>query len=272
MVSFAISQTAFSFKEVIMLQWFGRTLRPSSDNVLYLQRYALFNLKYLLLPTPPAELFEVGKGHGGKFCNVFHKLRNFFYFNVLSYLKNQVQLKDSEVEFNKIIFMILKGFSPFSLKFCFTEPQENWTEETIKMCLYLYLGLLPVNHSLIHEYAIFFLTHGVPIGQNHDWYFLPNILIFCRLANVYTTATADIKRTILRVLETPVSVDFLGGRICLKSSFFTITINLWNSLPEIILGQRNGNAFTRIIVTCWKLSKRSRNPRYQNYTHTYRQK
>ena len=30
-----------------------------------------------------------------------------------------------------------------------------------------------------------------------------------RLANVYTTATADIKRTILRVLEVPVSIDIL---------------------------------------------------------------
>jgi len=50
-----------------------------------------------------------------------------------------------------------------------------WSEETIKMCLYLFLGLLPVDHRLIHV-----------------------------LANIYTTAVADIKRTILRVLETPV--------------------------------------------------------------------
>ncbi|KAK2181060.1 hypothetical protein NP493_413g00016 [Ridgeia piscesae] len=51
----------------------------------------------------------------------------------------------------------------------------SWTEDTIKLCLYLYLGLLPVNHKLIHE-----------------------------LANVYTGTKPDIKRTILRVLETPV--------------------------------------------------------------------
>lgn len=50
-----------------------------------------------------------------------------------------------------------------------------WSEEAIKLCLYLYLGLLPVNHKLIHE-----------------------------LANVYTATSGDIKRTILRVLETPV--------------------------------------------------------------------
>ena len=29
----------------------------------------------------------------------------------------------------------------------------EWTEEGIKLCLYLYLGLLPVNHKLIHEYV-----------------------------------------------------------------------------------------------------------------------
>lgn len=50
-----------------------------------------------------------------------------------------------------------------------------WSEETIKLCLYLFLGLLPVDHRLIHD-----------------------------LANIYTAAVADIKRTILRVLETPV--------------------------------------------------------------------
>jgi len=50
-----------------------------------------------------------------------------------------------------------------------------WSDERIKLCLYLYLGLLPVNHRLIHD-----------------------------LANVYTSAVADIKRTILRVLEAPV--------------------------------------------------------------------
>uniref|UniRef100_A0A0B7BJ07 Symplekin n=1 Tax=Arion vulgaris TaxID=1028688 RepID=A0A0B7BJ07_9EUPU len=52
---------------------------------------------------------------------------------------------------------------------------ETWTEDLIKAHLYLHLGLLPTNHKLIHE-----------------------------LANVYTATTADIKRTILRVLEVPV--------------------------------------------------------------------
>lgn len=56
-----------------------------------------------------------------------------------------------------------------------TEPPEVWVEDCIKLCLYLCLGLLPSNHKLIHE-----------------------------LATVYTATSADIKRTILRVLEGPV--------------------------------------------------------------------
>ncbi|KAL3875215.1 hypothetical protein ACJMK2_038140 [Sinanodonta woodiana] len=55
------------------------------------------------------------------------------------------------------------------------EVPQTWTEEGIKMCLYLYLGLLPTHHKMIHE-----------------------------LAAVYTATAADIKRTILRMLETPV--------------------------------------------------------------------
>ncbi|GFO34652.1 symplekin [Plakobranchus ocellatus] len=55
------------------------------------------------------------------------------------------------------------------------ELPEAWTEESIKARLYLHLGLLPSNHKLIHE-----------------------------LANVYTATNADIKRAILRVLESPV--------------------------------------------------------------------
>lgn len=51
----------------------------------------------------------------------------------------------------------------------------EWTEEHTKICLHLYLTLLPVNHKLIHD-----------------------------LASVYVGTVADFKRTILRVLETPV--------------------------------------------------------------------
>ncbi|XP_028921030.1 symplekin [Ornithorhynchus anatinus] len=56
-----------------------------------------------------------------------------------------------------------------------TEVAAPWTEETVKQCLYLYLALLPQNHKLIHE-----------------------------LAAVYTEAIADIKRTVLRVVEQPI--------------------------------------------------------------------
>ncbi len=45
----------------------------------------------------------------------------------------------------------LKNVWPFWGWSYFVELQESWKEDTIKMCLYLYLGLLPVNHSLVHE-------------------------------------------------------------------------------------------------------------------------
>ena len=32
---------------------------------------------------------------------------------------------------------------------------EEWNEDVIKLCLHLYLGLLPVNQKLVHEYASF---------------------------------------------------------------------------------------------------------------------
>lgn len=35
--------------------------------------------------------------------------------------------------------------------FFFSDESPEWSEESIKLCLYLYLGLLPVGHSLIHE-------------------------------------------------------------------------------------------------------------------------
>lgn len=55
---------------------------------------------------------------------------------------------------------------------------EAWQEEHTKICLHLYLSLLPLNHKLIHD-----------------------------LASVYVGTVADFKRTILRVLEAPVSVS-----------------------------------------------------------------
>ncbi|XP_062996117.1 symplekin [Elgaria multicarinata webbii] len=68
-----------------------------------------------------------------------------------------------------------------------TEVAAPWTEETIKHCLYLYLALLPQNHKLIHE-----------------------------LASVYTEAIADIKRTILRVIEQPIRGMGMNSQELLK--------------------------------------------------------
>lgn len=51
----------------------------------------------------------------------------------------------------------------------------EWTDDSIKLCLYLYLALLPQNHKLFHE-----------------------------LAKVYTASSQIIKRIILRHLEHPV--------------------------------------------------------------------
>lgn len=61
--------------------------------------------------------------------------------------------------------------------FLCSEVAAPWTEETVRQCLYLYLSLLPLNHRLVHE-----------------------------LAAVYTEAIADIKRSVLRVIEQPVSM------------------------------------------------------------------
>lgn len=57
-----------------------------------------------------------------------------------------------------------------------TEVAAPWTEDTVRQCLFLYLSLLPLNHQLVHE-----------------------------LASVYTEAIADIKRSVLRAIEQPVS-------------------------------------------------------------------
>ncbi|XP_031566101.1 symplekin-like [Actinia tenebrosa] len=54
------------------------------------------------------------------------------------------------------------------------EPKE-WTDESIKICLYLYLALLPQNHQLFHQLAV-----------------------------IYTASSQMIKRVIIRHLETPI--------------------------------------------------------------------
>ncbi|GAB6020191.1 hypothetical protein CHUAL_014111 [Chamberlinius hualienensis] len=55
------------------------------------------------------------------------------------------------------------------------EVVDHWSDEIARVCLHLYLVLLPINHKLVHD-----------------------------LAQVYVTTSPDIKRMILRVLENPV--------------------------------------------------------------------
>lgn len=67
------------------------------------------------------------------------------------------------------------------------QKQDNWTDDSIKACLYLYLSLLPINQGLIHE-----------------------------LARVYIQTVADVKRTILRVVEYPVKAMGMDSPELLK--------------------------------------------------------
>ncbi|XP_064408748.1 symplekin isoform X2 [Latimeria chalumnae] len=88
------------------------------------------------------------------------------------------QLRDDILKFALNYLQLLVHPNPPSLLFGAdndTEVAAPWTEDTVKQCLYLYLALLPQNHKLIHE-----------------------------LASVYTEAIADIKRTVLRVIEHPI--------------------------------------------------------------------
>ncbi|NXR11466.1 SYMPK protein, partial [Semnornis frantzii] len=93
-------------------------------------------------------------------------------------LYEKEQLRDYVEKFALNYLQLLVHPNPPSVLFGAdkdTEVAAPWTEETIKQCLYLYLALLPLNHKLIHE-----------------------------LASVYTEAIADIKRTVLRVIEQPI--------------------------------------------------------------------
>lgn len=96
------------------------------------------------------------------------------------------------------------------LCFCvlLTEVAAPWTEDTVRQCLFLYLSLLPLNHRLVHE-----------------------------LASVYTEAIADIKRSVLRAIEQPVSPRFE------KAQFFIL---LKGALCSF--GERNFNEKRKIFT------------------------
>uniref|UniRef100_A0A667ZZF0 Symplekin scaffold protein n=1 Tax=Myripristis murdjan TaxID=586833 RepID=A0A667ZZF0_9TELE len=99
----------------------------------------------------------------------------------LAFLKRMYekdQLRDYIEKFALNYMQLLVHPNPPSLLFGAdkdTEVAAPWTEETVRQCLFLYLSLLPLNHRLVHE-----------------------------LASVYTEAIADIKRSVLRVIEQPI--------------------------------------------------------------------
>ncbi|XP_028823500.1 symplekin-like [Denticeps clupeoides] len=101
--------------------------------------------------------------------------------NALSFIKRMYekeQLRDYIERFALNYMQLLVHPNPPSLLFGAdkdTEVASPWTEDTVRQCLYLYLSLLPLNHRLVHE-----------------------------LAAVYTEAIADIKRSVLRVIEQPI--------------------------------------------------------------------
>ncbi|XP_067113761.1 symplekin isoform X1 [Osmerus mordax] len=101
--------------------------------------------------------------------------------NALAFIKRMYekdQLRDYIEKFALNYMQLLVHPNPPSLLFGAdkdTEVASPWTEDTVRQCLYLYLSLLPLNHRLVHE-----------------------------LASVYTEAIADIKRSVLRVVEQPI--------------------------------------------------------------------
>lgn len=101
--------------------------------------------------------------------------------SALSFIKRMYekdQLRDYIERFALNYMQLLVHPNPPSMFFGADKDIEvasPWTEETVMQCLYLYLALLPLNHKLVHE-----------------------------LAAVYTEAIADIKRSVLRVIEQPI--------------------------------------------------------------------
>ncbi|XP_030648668.1 symplekin [Chanos chanos] len=101
--------------------------------------------------------------------------------NALTFIKRMYEkdhLRDYIEKFALNYMQLLVHPNPPSILFGAdkdTEVAAPWTEETVRQCLYLYLSLLPLNHRLVHE-----------------------------LAAVYTEAIADIKRSVLRVIEQPI--------------------------------------------------------------------
>lgn len=96
---------------------------------------------------------------------------------VVKSLHGDENLKEAVEEYaTKSIKHVLSPTPPPELLDCIkTDEGAAWTEELTRNCLGLYLVLLPINQSLVHQ-----------------------------LAAVYTSSSADIKRVILRIIESPV--------------------------------------------------------------------
>lgn len=143
--------------------------------VLTLQQYASKMLKNLLLTKPPTEMLGKSKS---KCCNIncqnltivgqvcisiclvnskwnnstcLLASKNFYYSNNSCFvrsIKHKRQLYETctdkttqiSVRVYNVCFVLLDD-----------PALQMWTEDTIKMCLFLYLGLLPNNHKLIHQ-------------------------------------------------------------------------------------------------------------------------
>ncbi|KAL7980750.1 hypothetical protein Chor_001904 [Crotalus horridus] len=154
------------------------------------QKDGIFTKVVLEAPLITESALEVIR----KYCEDERPSRQFEYLHVLldlsSHEKDKDHLREYVEKFALNYLQLLVHPNPPSVLFGAdkdTEVAAPWTEETIKHCLYLYLALLPQNHKLIHE-----------------------------LASVYTEAIADIKRTVLRVIEQPIRGMGMNSQELLK--------------------------------------------------------
>lgn len=73
------------------------------------------------------------------------------------YERKEFRQTIEEYSFTRLAYLAL----PTPPAQMFTDAPEEysesiqWSEDTIKKCLYLYLDLIPINHSLIHTYQLF---------------------------------------------------------------------------------------------------------------------
>lgn len=113
-----------------------------------------------------------------------------FYINFLKNLS--IYFFSKTYAFNRLKYLSLATPPSELINEFMEETQEmldssTWTEDMIKSCLYLFLDLMPLNHKLVN-----------------------------RLSVVYIEAVAEIKRVILKMLETPVKNMGMDSQELLK--------------------------------------------------------